>query len=1378
MHRLRKGKKEKDEGEKESGVSGFLSGKSFKKGKSAPEPVTPVLDLASALPPTDDFRTSLLMPNLAQRFSILAGEQADSRSQPKPALNTTSSNDLGSFNFSPNFNTGGLSDIAETGSMSGSTGGKVGIANAQSRDSHTSDESAAGGIMNRARPGEGNVLFGGRQKIFRVAANSTRGSSEDTREPGSMGGRVYYDNDVPVSTFAWREKKKAYDDYDDEKEDEDLRELHNQRSSSPSQQGGSNNRNTSSSTNSTPLTRSSTAATSVNSQHPSGSGYPGHIGSPPNTMVTGKSRRQPLYEQALDQKIQEQSKLELFTNQLRRGAMSPAPMNGHSPIDGYQGQRSGASSPIAERSQFYDNSHNKPTPIATPVGGLSTFNFGLDVKSGDDASGSMGAVGGYDDERYHLMQKQKLLVRDESPPRRMESPILSVESPVQEHSKDHVSVKRSSVSSAASDGPGGLDWSKLDMSPRSSHTNNFKQADKRQSGTHSHQTFLSTHSSDESSDYGYDVRSDSFEQVRTGEGIGLGLRKPQGQKATSPPIHYENVSRPSTSGSGHHSIASTIDQKTVERESDGQPLARSNGNRPLSPISPHLIAKDEDSPTLPPVQGLSVLVRQHLRTDSGRSSIYAGSTHTTHSRISRQNLPDRASTAGGFKFGTNGVGRAGPANDPARPSGASGSSGGNLWEFDDWDGGYYGEDHSELDSPTSMTHPAFRKPSVISIESPEIREETTENKGFDYGRNDKQDDDEWLRGKEQISDGGGNRTSDEDEDRDWEDELAHRKKLVQQNLREHESRSNSPVLGFASSSRPTSPGPLNISGKKASNGMLNNEGGSRAMRMLGMGGDKHRDLREEEERLRETVRGAKNLPMHNGYPPHPQDRDFRQGPALHMHPSQRRPPHMGSNGASRPPPHLDEHPAMRGHPPPNIQGRGPPPHGPPYGAPYGPPVPSRSPVRGPSLRGQHSREGFHDREGENSPRMLSPPRNGDPRWRDDHPFDGHHGVPRLPIPHSPSPNVSGPHGNPRMGGTARTGGPHGDGHWDGPIDRRPSVPMGPPMGRPMNGPRYPQDGREGGPPMGRGPQGGYPDDPRMLNRGPSHRMRSLNDMRDRNYDDISRRQGPYSPEQSPPSSQMRPRGNSSAQSSPFNSPPLHRQRSESAVRREGPALPPLQTSPPRNSPAPNGLGQSTPVARSPALPSVSTPALQSVSTPLSPGGRSMGFPSTPNPAASSPVLPSTPASAGPAAVAYAKMQNFQQSAGPTARKRVVDKAKISEPKLIASTSNIPTVPLPPQSPTPPLPAPGGNGSAAQRKRRQTTTIFGSFGKNNSVEKIPSDGELEKSSFQMDEPKKEKPRGKLRKSTSDGGGLSARARREADKNAPATPPIPQTARGMI
>ncbi|KAF8466373.1 hypothetical protein BDZ91DRAFT_169865 [Kalaharituber pfeilii] len=204
MHRLRtkKSKGPKDEAENESSGGGLLS---FKRGKNAPPPAKPVIDIAAALPSTDDFRTSLLMPNLAQRFSILAHEQSDSASQ---SSSKSGNNDaLASFNFSHNFSGSGLPDIAETGSISGSITGKNGAGNACSRDSHTSDESTS--IMNRSRPGEGNVLFGGRQKVYRVVASSARDSSEDSREPRSLGGRVYYDNDISDSTFARKEKKRS-----------------------------------------------------------------------------------------------------------------------------------------------------------------------------------------------------------------------------------------------------------------------------------------------------------------------------------------------------------------------------------------------------------------------------------------------------------------------------------------------------------------------------------------------------------------------------------------------------------------------------------------------------------------------------------------------------------------------------------------------------------------------------------------------------------------------------------------------------------------------------------------------------------------------------------------------------------------------------------------------------------------------------------------------------------------------------------------------------------------------------------------------------------------------------------------------------------------
>ena len=1334
MHRLRKGKKDKEDGDHESKGGGLLA---FIKGKNIPAPAAPAIDLATVLPPTDDFRTSLLLPTLAQRFSILANEQ---QGEAKPSTTGYGVNELSSHNFPLYSNNGGLSDIAETISLSGSITGKHGAG----RDSHTSEESGSGGIMNRPKPGEGNVLFGGRQKIYRVAAS--HGSSDDAREPGSLGGRVYYNNDVPVSAFSWREKKKTSDNYDDEKVEE-LEEPQQERSVSPGRTN--NNRNTSSSTNSTPLTRSSTAATSVNSQHPSSP----HIGSPPNTMVTGKPRRQPLYEQALDQKLQEQqTKIEMLTNQLRLGAMSPTQLNRNSPIDT---QRAGAVSPTIERNNFYDTSHNKPTPIATPVGGFSTFNFGLDIKSGDNA-GSSEKLGGYDDERYHLMQQHKLLAREESPVRVPGSLVHNTESLVQEGVEENFSLKTPSISSTGTDEQEGLDWGKLYMDSTDDHEASPHSIEQ------SHQEFLSTPSSGEPSEYEYDDNEDDFEHARDSEtGIGLGLQGAQVQKEIAPLGSLKGNSRPSTSGSGHQSASSIIDHGKLGpavHKLEGQTFHFANGQRPLSPISPRLTAKDEDSPTLPPVQGLSVLVRKHLRSDSGRSSIYAGSTHTTRSHMSPHDLSDPISTAA-FKSGANGFGKVSGSSDPAIPSGASGSSGGNLWEFDDWDCGYYDENHGAPDSPTSTAHPALRM--HVNMENTRAKEGVI---GGSIGRNNLQDQGGWPRGREQISDQSETHSSD-DESRDWEDELAHRKALVQQNLREHASRSSSPVPEFTRDAHPSSPTHLEFLRRKTSNARLNQESGNKPIRMFGVGGDKHHGLREEEERLRETVRGVKNFPIRSPHGPHPQDREFRQGPPLHNgHPSQR-PPNMPPNMGNRPPPHLDDHPAMR---PRQFPGRGPPPQGPPYdganrplyGLPYGPHPTGRPPMRGPSLRSQPSREGY--REGEHPPRMMSPPRAGDPRWRDDRQFDGHPGVPRLAMPGSNVPGPYGPsHGGPRMGNTQRMGPHPTDENRDSAMDRRPGGPTGWPMNGSMS--RAP-DGREGRPIMGRGPP--LPDDPRMLKRGLSNRIGPHNDirehdMRDHGRDDMSPyRQPPYSPEQSSQPSQMRPRGNSNAQSPPYQSPTLNRQRSESTVRRQGPVLAPLQTSPPRGSPAlTNGVDRSPAVGLSPVPPpSASTPALSSVSTPLSSSGKMTGLH---NPSNLPNSVPATPSSAGPAATAYAKMQSFQQSAGPAAKKRVVDKAKISEPKLIASTSNIPTVPLPPQSAT---------GSGGRRERRQTATMFGG--------KIPSDGEIEKSSFQMDEPKKERPRGKLRKSTSDGGGL--RVRREADKNAPATPQIPMVIRdgGMI
>ncbi|KAI2732851.1 hypothetical protein DTO012A8_10149 [Penicillium roqueforti] len=74
MNRFRKHKKAKEAAEEEATSPGF-SLKSSKKKVVEPEPKLD-FDLSAALPPTDNFRTSLLMPKLSARFSMLK-EQDD-----------------------------------------------------------------------------------------------------------------------------------------------------------------------------------------------------------------------------------------------------------------------------------------------------------------------------------------------------------------------------------------------------------------------------------------------------------------------------------------------------------------------------------------------------------------------------------------------------------------------------------------------------------------------------------------------------------------------------------------------------------------------------------------------------------------------------------------------------------------------------------------------------------------------------------------------------------------------------------------------------------------------------------------------------------------------------------------------------------------------------------------------------------------------------------------------------------------------------------------------------------------------------------------------------------------------------------------------------
>ena len=298
-----------------------FSSRTFKRKKQvAPEP-KPEIDLTAALPASDDFRTSLLMPNLSARFSML-------REQDDPSSKLGKAND-DSVLFPKRasrldlFNRQGLSDIAEVDSLRGSVRPPF----AQTRtDSYGSGgyDTDEGSMISRSRPGEGNTMFGGRQKIYKIPVNGSGsvknfGASDEGELPsgGNMGGKALYESDVATSAFQkLREEEK--------RQERERMDAHNMRSSKEHDGSGSpplakynRNRETTSSTNSGPSqSRTSTAATSVASQKSIYGANEATTSSshsqPPVTQPSSASSDRPfakgrrLYGQGLDQHMYEQ----------------------------------------------------------------------------------------------------------------------------------------------------------------------------------------------------------------------------------------------------------------------------------------------------------------------------------------------------------------------------------------------------------------------------------------------------------------------------------------------------------------------------------------------------------------------------------------------------------------------------------------------------------------------------------------------------------------------------------------------------------------------------------------------------------------------------------------------------------------------------------------------------------------------------------------------------------------------------------------------------------------------------------------------------------------------------------------------------------------
>lgn len=289
MNRFRGRKKNKDEPSFRPSVEVESSGPFRMFSKKSHEEEPKEIDLSSALPSKDEFRTSLLMTGLSARFSMLR-EQDD----PKSKLGKASDDSvLFPKRQSRLMDFGAqLHDIAEIESIKARPFARI--------DSYVSSDDAAstnGSIMHRSKPTEGNNLFGGRQKIYKIPAGSSS-------KGGGMGGRALYDDDVAQSAFQkWRQAEKKRQSLEEEQTTETVE--------SETLLDFSRRWATSSTTSSAPsAAQNSTVVTSTtSSQLPSSvkesqskSAAVAHL----PALERNVTRTQRLYEQGLTQDLQDQ----------------------------------------------------------------------------------------------------------------------------------------------------------------------------------------------------------------------------------------------------------------------------------------------------------------------------------------------------------------------------------------------------------------------------------------------------------------------------------------------------------------------------------------------------------------------------------------------------------------------------------------------------------------------------------------------------------------------------------------------------------------------------------------------------------------------------------------------------------------------------------------------------------------------------------------------------------------------------------------------------------------------------------------------------------------------------------------------------------------
>lgn len=859
-------------------VPAIKTSKTFRRGKKNQEPEPKLeLDLANALPPSDDFRTSLLMSGLSARFSMLREQddpiskigKASDDSVLFPSMKRQSR--LNNFGFQSY----GLSDIAEVSSINGSIRPPFAFGRTDSDGYGTDDDSTNGGsIMNRAKPGEGNNLFGGRQKIYKIPAS--RKSLTDGGG-GGMGGRALYENDVSQSAFQkLRQREKEQQQQEHEEAEGNAQ---SSRPESPQPSGYNRNRETSSTTSSggPSITRSSTAGTSFTSQRtPSLSGSHTSVSPVAQGLDRNMSKGRRLYETGLDQHLHEQqysamNRIDTLTRQRALGAQTPPP--GLSSPTGLHSSDRWDRQQITGKSSMPNMRATSPPPN---VSGMGTFDFGVRPDGVADTKPSFGMASPPLSPPMSETEDHTILVVQPND-RGKATALGAFAKPAQPYDENKYSQRQLQMQQGRETPPLGKQSPPHPFAPRQQQTGRTR--------AHSNANFSSARSRSRSNSSAQrhllpEVTSSQPQiTVPEDEAMGSGTFLTSSNSSfQDPPDDVDQVTKPKLFirpvdlyRQNQHPILERPpeSQHPANRQ---QPLQQqkfsvmvNSEQSPSVPVSNSHLATDApstlpthpvasaDSPTLGPTTGLSGMVRQHLRSDSNTSSLYGG---VPSPRLVSRFHDDSTEPL--------------PQNQYTTKN--------NPWNEDDWAQTSYEEDKFKLDNAVNDTKGGDAMPTPFPIRSPHIDEAVQETHRPS-----------WEKEMETHHTRDGSSET-QKERQDFKNELAARRRRVQENLKsfaEIESRSTSPLPASDwSRDGPAKNNALGLLKNKSTRGSLvvkpketKEAGQPKAIKMLGFPNttrsgspspgksdfEENMLKKEEEEMLRGAPRGSTIPPQINAF---------------------------------------------------------------------------------------------------------------------------------------------------------------------------------------------------------------------------------------------------------------------------------------------------------------------------------------------------------------------------------------------------------------------------------------------------------------------------------------------------------------------------------